>query len=66
MINVHLHTINVRDVQTMAKTAALSLRIEPELKDALVKLAAKERRSLAQYVEIVLEQHVEAATKRKR
>jgi hypothetical protein len=44
----------------MAKTAALSLRIEPTLKDALEKAAAAERRPLASYVEIVLSDHIAA------
>ena len=44
----------------MAKTAALSLRVEPELKEALEKAAAAERRPLASYVEIVLSDHVAA------
>ena len=44
----------------MAKTAALSLRIEPALKQALEKVAAAERRPLANYVEIVLSDHIKA------
>ena len=43
---------------TMAKTAALSFRIEPALKKALEALAKADRRSLASYLEILLEQHV--------
>lgn len=44
----------------MAKTAALSLRIEPSLKEALERAASAERRTLASYVEIVLSDHVAA------
>jgi hypothetical protein len=44
----------------MAKTAALSLRIEPSLKEALEKAAAAERRPLASYVEIILSDHIAA------
>jgi len=43
----------------MTKTAALSLRIEPELKAALERLAEADRRSLASYVEIALQDHVD-------
>jgi predicted transcriptional regulator len=43
----------------MTKTAALSIRIEPELKAALEKLAEADRRSVAAYVEIALRDHVE-------
>lgn len=42
----------------MAKTAALALRIEPTLKGALQELAKADKRSLASYVEIILESHV--------
>jgi hypothetical protein len=50
----------------MTKTAALSVRIEPELKAGLERLAEADRRSLASYVELVLQDHVKAATKRGR
>ena len=45
------------------RTAPLGLRITPSLKEALLALAKAERRTLASYVELVLEDHV--AGKRK-
>jgi hypothetical protein len=64
---VHLHTTrprlpsqtHLRTIAHMTKTAALSLRIEPELKTALERLAEADRRSLASYVELALQDHVE-------
>jgi hypothetical protein len=41
----------------MAKTAALSVRVDPELKAALEKQAAKDGRALASYVERILVLH---------
>jgi predicted transcriptional regulator len=49
----------------MKKTAPISFRIKPELKDDLTKLAAADRRSLSAYIELALEAHVDA-TKKKR
>jgi predicted transcriptional regulator len=43
----------------MTKTAALSIRIEPELKAALERLAEADKRSLASYAELALQDHVE-------
>ncbi|GAC1508432.1 MAG: hypothetical protein NVS1B6_15820 [Steroidobacteraceae bacterium] len=40
------------------KTAALSVRISPVTKDALARMAAADKRSLASYVALVLDQHV--------
>jgi predicted transcriptional regulator len=48
----------------MTKTAALSIRIEPQLKSDLERLAERDKRSLASYVEIALQAHVDAETKR--
>lgn len=48
------------------KTAALSHRIDPQLKADLEDLARSDDRSLANYVQRILQQHVEAAKKRKR
>jgi len=42
-----------------ARSAALNVRIRPELKAKLEKLAAQDRRTLSAYVELVLEQHAE-------
>lgn len=50
----------------MAKTASIGFRIEPELKEALQQLAVADDRTLANYIERVLKEHVEAAAKRKR
>jgi len=50
----------------MTKTAALSIRITPELKLALEDLAENDKRSLASYVEIALQQHVDERMKRGR
>ena len=40
----------------MAKTNPLGFRIEPELKDALVRAAKDDRRSVSSMVEIIIEQ----------
>lgn len=56
----------VKDDET--KDAALSFRVRASLKSALERLAAKDRRPLSSYLEIVLEDHVkraEAAAKRR-
>jgi predicted transcriptional regulator len=42
----------------MLKTLPFSIRLRPELKKWLQKLAEIDRRSLTNYVEIVLEDHV--------
>jgi predicted transcriptional regulator len=42
----------------MAKTVPLSHRLDPELKAELQRLADADRRSLTNYIEIVLEDHV--------
>jgi len=47
----------------MTKTAPLSIRITPELKAEIERLAEADRRSVAAYVEIVLLEHVKAQTK---
>jgi predicted HicB family RNase H-like nuclease len=50
---------------TPRKTEALSQRIDPQLKADLEELAKRDSRSLANYVQHVLRQHVES-TKKKR
>jgi hypothetical protein len=45
------------------RTAPLGLRIRPSLKSALEAFAADARRPLANYVEMVLEDHIEAKKK---
>ena len=47
--------------ETEKRTAPLGLRIRPSLKSALEKLAKDDKRTLAAYIEIVLEAHVEQA-----
>ncbi|MDA0967612.1 MAG: ribbon-helix-helix protein, CopG family [Proteobacteria bacterium] len=42
----------------MSKTAPLSIRISPELKKELEKLANSEKRSLSSLVEIILENYI--------
>ena len=44
----------------MPKTAAISVRVEPSLKEALEVAAKKDERTLAQYVERVLTAHLRA------
>ena len=43
------------------RSATLVLRVRPEIKAALERLAANERRSISNYVEIILEDHVQKA-----
>jgi len=49
----------------MNKTLPFSMRLDPELKAKLQKLADADRRSLTNYIELVLEKHVEGEKKRK-
>lgn len=44
----------------MAKEALISTKVEPEIKERLETAAKTERRSLSNYVALVLEQHVVA------
>lgn len=46
-------------VQRMKKSAPLSLRLDPEMKKRLQELADADRRSLTNYVEMVLVNHLE-------
>jgi len=48
------------------RSAILVLRVRPELKAAFERLAANERRSISNYVEIILEDHVQKAPSRRR
>ncbi|MBB3523050.1 hypothetical protein [Rhizobium sp. BK456] len=43
----------------MAKTAAIGIRIEPELKDAIEAAAKADRRSVASYIEKVIADDLE-------
>jgi hypothetical protein len=47
--------------ENMPKTAAIGLRVEPEVKKALDKAAADDRRPVASYLEILLVDHLTAA-----
>lgn len=42
----------------MKKTHPIAIRMDPDIKARLEKLAVKDKRSLSSYVGIVLEQHV--------
>ena len=48
---------------TEIRTAPVGLRFTPSLKEALVELAKADRRTLASYIELVLEAHVDAKKK---
>lgn len=48
----------------MEKSDRLDMRIRPDLKADLKRLAERDRRRLTDYVEIVLTDHVAAAKKR--
>jgi predicted transcriptional regulator len=48
----------------MKKSAPLSIRITPTLKEALERLAEADKRSLASYVEIALQAHVDSADRK--
>jgi hypothetical protein len=43
----------------MAKTAAIGIRVEPEIKDALAAAAKMERRSVASYLEKLIADDLE-------
>jgi hypothetical protein len=48
------------------RSATLVLRVRPELKAALERLAGNERRSISNYIEILLEEHVQKAPGKRR
>ena len=48
------------------RSATLVLRVRPELKAALERLATNDRRSISNYVEIILEEHVQKAPSKRR
>ena len=56
-ITSDLHTLAHMDKEL--RTAAISFRTRPKLKAALVKLAERDNRQLANYLEALLEKHVE-------
>jgi len=45
----------------MPKTATLNLRIDPDLKKAVQTAAEREKRSIANLVEVLIRKHCEAA-----
>jgi hypothetical protein len=49
----------------MPEKPIISFRIRADIRDGLKKLAAEDRRSLSQYVENALEDHVKSFRKRK-
>ena len=59
-----LDTVSMTDDEQ--RTAAIGIRTRPSLKAALEDLAKADRRSLAGYIEILLEEHVEQAGKHPR
>jgi len=50
----------------MSKTVPFSMRLDPELKEQLQRLAIADGRSLTNYIERVLVKHVEGEKKSKR
>lgn len=51
--------------KTVPKTLPLSFRLRPELKAALQKLADADRRSLTNYIEVLLGDHIGEKARRK-
>jgi hypothetical protein len=50
---------------TETRSAPVGLRIRPSLKAALQELAAADKRTVAAYVELVLEEHVASKRRQK-
>jgi predicted DNA-binding protein len=55
-----------RPGKTGNRMPSFSLRLPPELREELERLAAEDRRPLAAYVKLVLEEHVRAKEKNKK
>lgn len=60
----------IRDLDKLAadmakdpKKKRIEVHVQPELKDALVKLANADKRSLLNYIETLLEKHVKSKVK---
>jgi hypothetical protein len=51
--------------KTKTKTLPVSFRLEPELKEALMRLVDRDNRSLSNYVENLLRAHVNKSDKAK-
>jgi hypothetical protein len=47
----------------MKRTAPISIRVKPDVKAAIERLAKEDKRSLSAYVELVLEEHIERTTR---
>jgi hypothetical protein len=45
------------------KSAPISIRVRPDVKEAIERLAKADKRSLASYIEIILEEHIERTMK---
>jgi hypothetical protein len=56
-VNIYLHTTNEEEC-IMAKVAAISVRVEPDVKAAVEKAAKVDGRTVAQYVERLLVAHL--------
>lgn len=54
-----LTTTNHHEETTMAKTASIGIRVEPEFKDALETAAKADRRSVASYIEKLIADDLE-------
>lgn len=52
-VNTYLHTM-IEDERNMARTAAISIRVEPELKVVVEKAAKADKRTVAQWVELLI------------
>lgn len=52
-------------MEKVEKTVPLSFRLHPALKAGLQKLAEADRRSLTNYIEVLLEKHLEEKKKLK-
>lgn len=50
----------------MSRQETIGIRVRPDLKEKLQELAAADGRTLSNYIEIVLTQHVEAQPKKRR
>lgn len=55
-------TAYIRGMAKELKTAAISVRVRPSIKTAIARHAAADRRSMAEFVEIILEDFVKRKT----
>lgn len=61
-----LTNVACRMMKDETRSVFLSLRLRPALKEALEKLAERDRRTLSQYVELLLERHAEQSAAKPR